>query len=91
MLYDVFIADVPEASRRMVSIFAHNTAILSSGLFAAGIIAALIQTNTFLRKRKSLLNSEKTHPIFFTQFTLAHILRIDGNYIPWKNNIGSQA
>lgn len=71
VLYNLYTADFPQLDYCTLSIFADDTAVLSSDILATNIIyklqRALTEILSYFNKWKIMLNSEKTQAIYFTR------------------------
>ena len=96
ILYNIYTHEFPELPSATSSIFADDTAIISSRILASEIINNL-QTSieivtSYFNKWKIKLNSSKTQAIFFTRkrravFTPQTQIRMENVDIPWELNV----
>lgn len=96
ILYNIFTADIPTFLNCVTSIFADDTAILSSDIFSANVMLnlqrALSDITKYFNKWNIMINPEKTQAIYFTRkrkqcFIPQSLLRFMTHDIPWENNV----
>lgn len=96
ILYNIFTHDFPCLNGCESSIFADDTAILSSGTYSSTIIVKLQDSIdsvvNYFNKWKILVNSSKTQSIFFSRkrkecFLPNSSIKINGLDIAWENNV----
>lgn len=96
LLYNLYTADFPQLENCMVSVFADDTAILSSAVSPAEITAnlqtALTAAQEYFQKWKIMINTSKTQAIYFTRrrsqrFLPQVSLEFDNYLISWNQNV----
>lgn len=96
LLYNIYTSDIPKLNNCLISIFADDTAILSSEVLASDIIrnlqSALSVLMIYFQKWKILINGEKSQAIYFTRKRKECFLPqtntvINNMEIPWVQKV----
>ncbi|XP_075167499.1 uncharacterized protein LOC142239590 [Haematobia irritans] len=94
LLYNIYTYDFPELDGCKSSIFADDTAILCSGVFASDIMSdiqvALREVSNYFKRWKIVVNTSKTQAIFFSRrrrscYIPSSNIIIDNFDIPWDD------
>lgn len=96
LLYNIYTSDIPQLNNCLLSIFADDTAILSSEILASDIIrnlqSALSILIKYFDKWKISINGEKSQAIYFTRkrkecFTPQNNIVINNMEIQWEQKV----
>lgn len=96
ILYNIFTSDFPYLQNCIASIFADDTAILNSDVYADDIISSLesslITVEKYFSKWNIRLNGEKTQAIYFTRkrkdcFIPQRKIRSGNNELLWEEKV----
>lgn len=96
ILYNLYTADFPQLDYCALSIFADDTAILSSEILATDVITnlqrALTELHSYFNKWKIMLNTDKTQAIYFTRkrkdcFLPQSSIMFDNYPIQWEQKV----
>lgn len=95
-LYNIYTSDFPSLEGCTTSIFADDTAILSTGILAEDVVAnlqlAMVNVTNYFSKWKILVNAQKTQAIYFTRkrkscFIPSSCLKFNNDEINWENKV----
>lgn len=96
ILYNIYTADFPNLDGCVTSIFADDTALLSSGVIATDVVCnletALIDVHSYFTKWKILVNPEKTQAMYFSRrrkqcFLPQQPITFNQRLINWENKV----
>lgn len=96
ILYNIYTADFPLLEGCLTSIFADDTAILSSEILAVDVLsnlqAALTVVQSYFTKWKIMVNPQKTQSIYFSRrykpcFLPQHPIMFNNNLISWMDKV----
>lgn len=96
LLYNIFTSDFPPLDNCIASIFADDTAILNSNIYAADVISnlesALLVVENYFSKWNILVNVQKTQAIFFSRrrkpcFVPQRCIRSTSTEIQWDEKV----